>query len=59
MRLLKLNADEAPQVAAEFNVTGIPALLLLRGGRLVARSAGVMDARQIVAWTREALAQAA
>ena len=59
VRLLKLNADEAPGVAAEFNVQGIPALLLLRGGRLVARNAGVMDARHIVAWTRGALAQAA
>ena len=59
VRLLKLNADEAPGVAAEFNVQGIPALLLLRGGRLVARNAGVMDARHIVAWTRGALAKAA
>jgi thioredoxin 2 len=59
VRLLKLNADEAPQVAAELNVSGIPALLLLRGGRVVARSAGVMDARHIVSWTRGHLAQAA
>ncbi len=59
VRLLKLNADEAPQVAAELGVQGIPALLLLRGGRVVARSAGVMDARRIVEWTRGALAPAA
>ena len=59
VRLLKLNADEAPQVSAELGVQGIPALLLLRGGRVVARSAGVMDARHIVSWTRGHLAQAA
>lgn len=59
VRLVKLNADEAPGVAAELNVSGIPALLLLRAGRVVARSAGVMDTRHIVAWTRGALAQAA
>ncbi len=58
VRLLKLNADEAPQVAAQFNVSGIPALLLLRGGSVVARNAGVMDARHIVSWTRGALAPA-
>lgn len=57
-RLLKLNADEAPQVAAQFNVSGIPALLLLRAGRLLARQAGVMDARHIVSWARGALAPA-
>jgi hypothetical protein len=34
MRLLKLNADEAPQLAAELGVSGIPVLLLLRGGRI-------------------------
>jgi thioredoxin 2 len=59
VRLIKLNADEAPQVAAEYNVSGIPALLLLRRGRLVARSAGVMDTRHIVSWTRGQLAKAA
>ena len=37
----------------------LPALLLFRGGRLVARNAGVMDARHIVSWTRGHLAQAA
>ena len=59
VRLLKLNADEAPQAAAELGVQGIPALLLLRGGRVVARQAGVMDAARIVSWTRGHLAQAA
>ena len=59
VRLIKLNADEAPGVAAEYQVSGIPALLLFRGGRVVARSAGVMDARRIVDWTRDHLAQAA
>ena len=59
VRLIKLNADEAPGVAAEYQVSGIPALLLFRGGRMVARSAGAMDARRIVAWTRSQLAQAA
>jgi thioredoxin 2 len=59
VRLLKLNADEAPGIAAEYEVSGIPALLLFRGGRVVARSAGVMDARRIVDWTRGHLAQAA
>lgn len=59
VRALKLNADEAPGVAAELNVSGIPALLLLRAGRVVARNAGVMDARNIVGWTRGHLAQAA
>ncbi len=56
MRLLKLNADEERRTSAEFGVSGIPALLLFRGGKLVARTAGAMDAGKIVAWTRHQLA---
>ncbi len=52
IRLLKLNADEEPGVASELGVTGIPSLFLLRGGRVVAQSAGAMDAGRIVAWAR-------
>ena len=59
VRLLKLNADQESGVASEFGIAGIPALLLLRGGRLVAQTAGAMDTRRIVAWTRGQLAQAA
>lgn len=58
-RLLKLNADEQPRVASELGVAGIPALFLLRGGRVVAQSAGAMDAGGIVAWARLNMAAAA
>jgi thioredoxin 2 len=59
VRLIKVNADEQPGIAADYGVAGIPALLLFQGGRLVARNAGVMDARRIVSWARGYLAQAA
>ena len=59
VRLIKINADQQPRIASELGVSGIPALLLLRGGRIVARSAGAMDTRRIVAWTRGHLARAA
>lgn len=56
VRLLKVNADEEPQVAAQLGVAGIPALFLMRGGRVVAQTAGAMDTRRIVAWVRSHLA---
>ena len=56
VRLLKLNADEEQRTSAELGVSGIPALLLFRGGRLVAKTAGVMNTGNIVAWTRDQLA---
>ena len=58
VRLLKVNADEQPRIAADYGVSGIPALLLFRGGRLVSRNAGFMTEGQIVGWTRGQLAQA-
>ena len=59
VRLVKLNADEDPRIASELGIANIPTLLLLQGGRIVARSAGVMDVRRIVSWTRTSLARAA
>lgn len=51
VRLLKLNSDNAPALSSRLNISGIPTLLLMRGGREIARQSGAMDARSIVAWT--------
>lgn len=58
-RFLKLNADADPQASAELGVSGIPALILFQDGREIARQAGAQTADQIIAWTRQALSQAA
>ena len=52
MRLVKLDTEQAQQLAAQFNIRSIPTLTLFKGGREVARQAGAMDARGIVAWAR-------
>lgn len=56
VRLLKLNSDADPQTAARLGVQGIPALFLIRDGEVIGRRAGVMSTGQLVAWTRETLA---
>ncbi|MDA8249685.1 MAG: thioredoxin domain-containing protein [Rhodospirillales bacterium] len=58
VRLLRLNADTAPDVAARLNVRGIPAMFLLQGGRVLAQTAGAMDTGAITAWVRRNLAAA-
>jgi len=58
VRLLKQNSEAEPQAAAELGVSSIPALLLFKDGQAIARAAGLMSTDQIVAWTRQALAQA-
>lgn len=55
VRLLKLNADENPEISARYGIRGIPALLLFRGGQLVAQTAGAMDAGRIVGWVQKHL----
>lgn len=50
-RLLKLNADESTAVR-HLGVSGIPALLLFRNGRIVDRRAGLTPANQLAAWVR-------
>jgi thioredoxin 2 len=57
VRLLKLNADTAPSLCSRFGISGIPTLLLMQGGREVARTSGALDAKTIVAWTNAGLAR--
>ncbi len=55
MRLLKLNADTAPEIVQRLGVRGIPALFLLRDGHVVGQTAGAMDTNAIVSWARRHL----
>jgi thioredoxin 2 len=57
VRLLKLNADTAPSVSSRLGIGGIPTLLLMRGGRVVSRTSGVMDTKGIVASRMAGLAR--
>ena len=53
-RFAKVNTEDAPALAQRFAIRAIPTLVLFRGGRELKRSAGVMDARALAAWVREA-----
>lgn len=55
VRLLKLNSDNAPALSSRLNISGIPTLLLMHGGREIARHSGAMDTRSIVARTETKL----
>ena len=59
VRLLKLNADQAPDLSNALGVRAIPTLIVFRGGKEIARSAGAMSRPALVDWTRRALAVAA
>jgi thioredoxin-like negative regulator of GroEL len=48
VRVAKLNVDENPRTAERFQIRGIPALLVLKAGREVARIVGVQPKSEIV-----------
>ena len=52
MRLLKVDTEQAQDLAARFNIRSIPTLALFYQGREVARQSGAIDARAIVQWAR-------
>ncbi|TAK43238.1 MAG: thioredoxin TrxC [Betaproteobacteria bacterium] len=50
VRFAKLNTDASQAVAARFGIRSIPTLVLLHGGREMARKSGALDARALRQW---------
>ncbi len=45
----KINVDEQPELAAEFEVASIPTLVVMKNGKVVNQSAGARPKQQILA----------
>ena len=53
VRVVKVDTEQAQQLAARFNIRSIPTLALFMGGREVGRQPGALTrAADIVAWAR-------
>ena len=55
-KLVKVNIDEAPELAAAFDVHAVPTLLILRKGEVTARQAGALPLPALRTWVEHALA---
>ena len=53
LRLLKVDTEAAPMLSQRYQVRSIPTLMLLSGGRELARTSGAMPVEQIVRWVRQ------
>jgi thioredoxin 1 len=42
VRVLKVNVDEQPTLASQYNITGIPTVILFDKGKIVERMSGVV-----------------
>lgn len=49
VKFVKINVDEEPELANQFQVMSIPALFVLQNGEVVAQSLGVKPKAQILA----------
>ncbi len=48
VKVVKINVDEAQDLAMEYKVMSIPTLVVIKNSREVARSVGVVDKSEIV-----------
>jgi thioredoxin 2 len=58
LKAVKLNTDEAQEIAARYAVQGIPLLVLLRGGKEIDRLVGAVPKAQLRRWLEPHLATA-
>jgi thioredoxin 2 len=52
LKAVKVNVDDAPDIAARYRVQGIPLLVLVRDGHEVDRLVGAVPERDIESWVR-------
>ena len=49
VRIGKLNTDEHKQIAVDYQISGIPTVMLFKGGEVVERVSGVQPKQQLAA----------
>lgn len=59
VKTVKVNVDEAPGTAGQYDVRGVPTLLLLRDGKVAARQVGALPSRELRRWITEQLERTA
>ena len=50
LTVAKLNIDDNPKTTAQYNVRGIPTLLIFKGGQVVAQKMGALPKGKIMEW---------
>jgi thioredoxin 2 len=56
LKVVKLNTDEAPQIAGRYSVQGIPLLVLVSDGQELDRLVGAVPEPQLLQWLEPHLA---
>jgi thioredoxin 2 len=56
IRVAKMNVDDNPATASRFDIRGIPALILFRGGKEASRQVGAQPKSELRRWIERAIA---
>jgi thioredoxin 1 len=56
VKFAKMNVDEAPNLANQYGITGVPTLMLFRGGKVADQIVGFPGQSQLKAWLTQAAA---
>ncbi len=55
LKVVKLNVDDNQETAPKYNVRGIPTLLLVKGGEVVATKVGAVSKSQLTEFVESAM----
>ncbi|MBQ8002462.1 MAG: thioredoxin [Clostridia bacterium] len=53
VKFVKLDVDDAPDIAREYSVMSIPTLIIIKNGEEVAKNVGAMGAEALEEWIDE------
>jgi thioredoxin 1 len=54
IKFVKVNVDDAQEIAGRFQITGVPTLMLFRAGQAVGRMVGLSSPKALKAWLEAA-----
>ncbi|MGO9545805.1 MAG: thioredoxin [Rhodomicrobium sp.] len=56
LKIVKVDVDTNPKIAAAYNIRGIPSLLLFKNGQVAGQKVGALPKSQLKTWLSEAVA---
>lgn len=57
IKVVKLNTDDSPQIAAQYQIMGIPTLMFFKSGKVVDRITGYVDQKTLSNKVKEFLSR--